>query len=229
LTSINQEGLVRSFNYDGYGRLQSRITPEQGTTNYGYNSDDTVNTITDARGATTTFTYDARHLVTAIAYGVSAGVAATPNVSFAYDAARNRTSMTDGLGSTTYAYDQLSRLTSETRALTGVGSFALNYAYNLAGELSSLTNPWGSVVGYGYDKAGRVTGVTGSGQLSAPSYAGSLTYRAFGGIKGMSYGEMRPGLLKLQARPPCQKPDREEGLAHYQALPHGRAPDTGLV
>jgi RHS repeat-associated protein len=69
-----------------------------------------------------------------------------------------------------------------------VGSFALNYAYNLAGELTSLTNPWGSVVGYGYDKAGRVTGVSGSGQLSAPSYAGSLTYRAFGGIKGMSYG-----------------------------------------
>jgi hypothetical protein len=53
---------------------------------------------------------------------------------------------------------------------------------------------------------------------------------AFGGIKGMSYGETRPGLLKLQARPPCQKPDREgEGLAHYQALPHGRAPETKLV
>ena len=51
-----------------------------------------------------------------------------------------------------------------------------------------VTNPWGSVVGYGYDKTGRVTGITGSGQLSAPSYAGSLTYRAFGGIKGISYG-----------------------------------------
>jgi len=33
-----------------------------------------------------------------------------------------------------------------------------------------------------------VTGITGSGQLSAPSYASSLTYRAFGGIKGMGYG-----------------------------------------
>jgi len=96
--------------------------------------------------------------------------------------------MTDGLGSVSYGYDQLSRLTSETRAFTGVGSFILSYSYNLAGELTSLTNPWGSVVGYGYDKTGRLTGITGSGQLSAPSYTSSLTHRAFGGIKGMSYG-----------------------------------------
>jgi YD repeat-containing protein len=66
----------------------------------------------------------------------------------------------------------------------------LKNAVNLAGELTSVTNPWSSVVGYAYDKTGRVTGITGSGQLSAPSYASSLTYRAFG-LKGMSYGNGR--------------------------------------
>ena len=199
LTSIDQAGQVRSFAYDGYGRLQSRTTPEQGTTNYGYFADDAVQTVTDARGATMTFGYNNRHLATAITYGVPSGVAATPNVSFAYDAAGNRTSMTDGLGSTTYGYDQLSRLTSETRTFTSVGSFTLGYAYNLAGELTSLTNPWGSVVGYGYDKTGRVTGITGSGQLSAPTYANSLTYRAFG-LKGMSYGNGRQLSINYDSR-----------------------------
>jgi RHS repeat-associated protein len=191
LTTINQAGQIRSFGYDGYGRLQTRTTPEQGTTSYSYFDDDTVQTVTDARGATTNLGYNARHLVTAVNYGVPGGVAATPNASFDYDAAGNRTSMTDGLGSVSYGYDQLSRLTSETRTFSGLGSYSLSYAYNLAGELTSVTNPWGSVVAYGYDIAGQVTGVTGSGQFSSASYSSSVTYRAFGGLKGMTYGNGR--------------------------------------
>jgi hypothetical protein len=63
--------------------------------------------ITTARGATTTFSYNNRRLVIGITYGVPAGLAATPNVTFGYDGAGNRTSMTDGLGSVSYGYDQL--------------------------------------------------------------------------------------------------------------------------
>jgi YD repeat-containing protein len=91
LSSISHEGQVRSFAYDGYGRVVSRTTPEQGTTTYSYFADDAVQTITDARGASATFTYNGRHLATAISYGVPAGVAATANASFGYDAACNRT------------------------------------------------------------------------------------------------------------------------------------------
>jgi YD repeat-containing protein len=49
LTSINQAGQIRSFAYEGYGRLQSRTTPEQGTSTYTYFADNAVQTITDAR------------------------------------------------------------------------------------------------------------------------------------------------------------------------------------
>ncbi len=189
ITQSNQAGQLRSLTYDGYGRLQTRTTPEQGVTNYSYNSDDAINVVTDARGATTTFGYNPRHLVTSLTYGVPGGVAATPNVSIGYDPAGNRTSMGDGLGSATYGYDQLSRLTSETRSFNGVGSYTLSYGYNLASELSSVTNPWGAVVGYGYDKVGRVSGVTGSGYFGVSSYANSISYRAFGAIKGMNYND----------------------------------------
>jgi RHS repeat-associated protein len=67
----------------------------------------------------------------------------------------------------------------------------LNYAYNLAGELASLTNPLGTLVNYSYDKIGRATGATGSAGANPSVYASSMTYRAFGAIKSMSYGDGR--------------------------------------
>jgi len=191
LTQINQAGLIRSFAYDSLGRLQTRTTPEQGVTSYTYFANDTLKTITDARGATRTFSYNNRDLMTAASYGVPSGVAATPNPTFAYDAAGNRTSMTDGLGSVSYAYNQLSQLTSETRTFAGVGSYTLSYGYNLAGELTSITNPWGAQVGYSYDQTGRPTSISGSGYAGVSSYVNSVSYRAFGGMKQMNYGNGR--------------------------------------
>ncbi len=187
ITEINQAGQLRTFAYDGYGRLQRRTTPEQGATDYTYFANGMTQTITDARGASTTFAYNNRDLVTGIDYGVPSGVAATPNVTFGYDSAGNRTTMSDGLGSVTYVYNTLSQLTSETRTFTGVaGTFALTYRYNLSGQLKSITNPWGAEVGYGFDKIGRPTNVSGAGYSGLTSYVNSLTYRAFG-LKQMAY------------------------------------------
>ncbi|MGH9933261.1 MAG: hypothetical protein ACREA9_29100, partial [Pyrinomonadaceae bacterium] len=109
----------------------------------------------------------------------------------AYDAAGNRTSMTDGLGAMSYSYNNLGQLGSETRNFTGVGSYTLTYGYNLAGELSSITNPWSAQVSYNYDRAGRVTAVNGYGYAGVSSYASGLTYRAFGALKGMNYANGR--------------------------------------
>jgi YD repeat-containing protein len=170
--------------------LQTRTTPEQGATNYSYNDDDTVSVLTDARGATTTYGYDGRHHVTSLTYGANGGATSTPNAYFNYDAGGNRTAMYDGQGSVMYSYNSLAQLTSETRTLGGP-SFTLSYGYNLAGELNSITNPFGAQVGYGYDKAGRLTNVSGSGYAGVSNYASSITYRAFGALLGMSFGNGR--------------------------------------
>src|SRR5205823_3773092 len=69
--SITHEGQTRSFDYDGYGRLRTRTTPEQGATTYAYNADDTIQSMTDARGVTTSYLYNNRHLPTNINYNVS--------------------------------------------------------------------------------------------------------------------------------------------------------------
>lgn len=67
--------------------------PEQnaGTaTTWDYNSDDTVQKVTDARGSISNFSYNARHLTTDITYDPSAGITDTPDVSFGYDADQYR-------------------------------------------------------------------------------------------------------------------------------------------
>src|SRR5207248_88240 len=145
-----------TMSYDGYGRLSSKHVPEQQVdpnnsastdhTTWDYNNDDTINFVKDARGASATYDYSGnnRRLVNGITYSAPSGVTVTPSVAFTYDAVGNRTSMTDGLGSKTYAYNQLSQMTSETRAFASVGSYTLSYDYNLAGELKSLTDPFGS-------------------------------------------------------------------------------------
>src|SRR5205823_3733794 len=89
---------------------------------------------------------------------------------------------------TSYQYNQLSRLTSETRTFTNVGSFILSYGYNLAGELTSITDPAGAIVNYSYDKTGRMSDVTGSSFAGVTSYATNMQYRAWGAIKSASFG-----------------------------------------
>ncbi len=183
----------RAFGYDGHGRLNSRTTPEQGACSYSYNADDTLWVMTDARGATQTYQYTARRLPYSISYGAPTGVAATPTVGFAYDAAGDRTQMTDGLGSVSYSYDSMSRMTQESRTLTGIGTFSLTYGYNNAG-LASITGPtqYGSPqVSYTVDHTGAATSVNGSGPTSAPVYAQNIQYRASGGLKSEAYGNGR--------------------------------------
>lgn len=173
-------------------------------TTWDYNADDTIQKVTDARGASATYAYNNnRHLVTNITYNAPSGIPTIPAVSFGYDAAGNRTSMSDGTGTMAYHYDQLSRMDWEDRTFTGVsGTYRLSYAYNLANELTSLSIPFTSQqIGYNYDTAGRLSGVTANGFSSTyynwpgpaqtetlTSFASGITYRAWGARKSMNYG-----------------------------------------
>jgi RHS repeat-associated protein len=204
LKTITQGNRVRSFDYDGYGRLWKRTTPEQGQVEYNYNADDTVQWFKDARGAKTMFVYNNRHMVRSLNYDISAvlagqNVSATPNVTYEYDAAGNRIQMVTGQPGTAshvstvdYAYDSLSRMTSETVQFPGVPrSHTLTYGYNRVGELTSLTNPFNSTVSYTHDRMGRISNVNGSGDISVPSYVSNVQYRASGAPKQVNYGNTR--------------------------------------
>jgi len=196
-----------TMSYDGYGRLKTKHVPEQdanANTAWEYNADDTVQKITDGRGVSTFYAYNQRHLVTGVTYTVPSGsqIPVPGAITYAYDAASNRTSMSDGTGTTSYNYDSLSRMSSESRTFTGFsGTYTLNYSYNLANALTELSIPFRSQqIGYNYDNAGRLSGVTGSGFTATyvvwpnvytqniTSFASDITYRAWGARKSMTYG-----------------------------------------
>jgi YD repeat-containing protein len=197
-----------TMTYDGYGRVKTKHLPEQnaGTaTTWTYNADDTLQKLTDARGASTNYGYNNRHLVTAISYTVPPGsqISVPTAANFSYDAAGNRSTMTDGTGSTNYSYDSLSRLTSESRTFTDLtgSAFSLNYSYNLGNALTVLAIPFRSrQIGYNYDTAGRLSGVTATGfsatyyawpnqfTQNITTFASNIAYRAWGARKSMTYG-----------------------------------------
>jgi YD repeat-containing protein len=185
-TSGPEQNTVMS--YDGNGRLLTRQNPiESAPTSFAYNADDTLQMMTDARGVTTTYAYNNRHLVTSVTYGAAPGVTHLDPVTFGYDEAGNRLWMDDGPGRVDYNFDIQSRLQSETREITGVGSYTLTYEYNLAGQLKRVTDPAGSSFSYVFNKAGQATGVDGSGPASVPQYATNIQYRAWGSIKHMDF------------------------------------------
>jgi YD repeat-containing protein len=189
-----------SKTYDGYGRLATQRDPIQTTpTTYTYNAVDQPLTISDARGVTQTFTYNDRNLPTQIAY--SNYWQPLTAVSVGYDAAGNRISMSDGTGSRTYQYNQLSQLTSETRLFSGLsGSFTLSYEYNLAGALKAFTDHAGSRVDYAFNSVGVLTAVTGLGAHSIPTYLSNIAYRASGAIKDMDFGNGAHQHLNFNSR-----------------------------
>lgn len=184
-----------TMSYDGYGRLATKHVPEQNVgaaTVYAYNSDDMISSVTDARGASTTYGYNNnRHLVNTITYSAPSGITPTSNVTFGYDAAGNRTSMIDGSGSLSYFYDQMSRMSSETKTFSGLGgSFTLSYAYNLANEVTSVADQRsGASFSNIYDNLGRVISVSGVGYGGVVTpFASQMQYRASGALKSVSYG-----------------------------------------
>lgn len=201
IASIGTMCEMTSMTYDGYGRLKTKHVPgqdENAVTTYNYNSDDTVSSVIDGRGASKIFSYNNRHMLTGMSYSSppGSGIAVPASVTYGYDGAGNRISMTDGIGSMSYVYDQLSRLTSETRNFADPvtpflnGSFTLNYQYNLGGELKKITDHSNTSIKYNYDNAGRVSGILGEDNLyaSVSQYASSAVYRAWGALKGMTFG-----------------------------------------
>lgn len=188
--------------YDGYGRLQTKHVPEQnaGTaTTWAYNADDTIQSITDARGAYTTFTYNnARHLPNVVTHTLAGSNAIVE--SFSYDAAGNRTSMTDNSGTTTYQYNQLSQMTSETRTFSGLGgSYTLAYDYTVGGQLKSLTDHTNQRINYVYDNAGRISALTGT-NYTYGQFINSITYRAWDRPRQITYGNGRTETVSYNAR-----------------------------
>jgi len=147
----NADGEVTSYGYDDAGLLTSETQPGGMTTSYGYDAAGRIHTVTTPDGVVGTRSYDDAGQLTDVNYPGTAD-----DVSYTYFANGSRHTMTDGTGTTTYAYNANSSLTS---VQNGNGQ-SIGYGYDDASQLTSITYPGSKTVSYGYDNGGNMTSVT---------------------------------------------------------------------
>ena len=150
--TIDGASNATTYGYDARDRLVSATDPLRRTTTYGYDAAGNRTSLVDPQERTTTYGFDNANRLTSVRYSDGR----TPNVTFEYDNAGLRSSMTDGSGTTRYTWDSLGRLTQHTDG----AAHTVRYGYDLAGNLTSLTYPGSEVVTRSYDDAGRLERVT---------------------------------------------------------------------
>lgn len=163
---IDPEGRITRFDYDLQGRLLAKALPDQTKTQLVYDTAGRVTTVTDAKGQVATYAYLLDGRVSSLTFSNAA--VPTGGVSYQYDPIFGRlTTMTDDVGSTTYAYHPI----TEAPAYT-VG----------AGRLASVDGPWSDdTVTYAYDELGRVVSQSiGTGNTS------SVVYDALGRVDAVT-------------------------------------------
>jgi len=215
LTSVSQGSLTpRTFNYDSLSRLTSATNPESGQICYGivsagvcqangYDANGNLVTKTDARGITTTYSYDALNRLTGKTYSDG-----TPAATFNYDQpsalgvtltntiGRKSSQSTAGPNATgsVFSYDTMGRISDNSQCTPqncGTGMFGFQYTqYDFVGDLLSATNAAGVTFNYGYNTVARLTGITTN--FIDASHPGTLFssvhYSPFGALTGATLG-----------------------------------------
>jgi hypothetical protein len=186
------------MSYDGHGRMSSRHYPIEDTgtqTFWTYNADDSINTVTDPRGVVTNFGYySTTGLLHTISYDVPTALAsAVPDpgdVTFSYDNVGLRTGMSDGTGSSSYTYNSLGQMLTETKTFSGItDSFTTHYSYDLSGALETVSDPLDSTREFdlAFDKTGRVISANLKVGNASTNYLHDTKYRAWGDLKEYKY------------------------------------------
>ncbi len=155
-SQIDPAGEITTYGYDALNRRTSETDPLGRTRGYTYDPTGNRTALTDPAAKTTSYGYDDANQLTSVAYSDNR----TPGVAYGYDGDGQRTSMRDGSGQSSYAYDSLHRLVRHSDG----GAHAVSYGYDLNGQATSIAYPsalggGGGTVTRGYDDAGRLSSV----------------------------------------------------------------------
>jgi RHS repeat-associated protein len=166
LTLLTDErGNQTQFTVDIQGRSTGKIYADGTSHAYVYEANTSrLKKVTDAKGQTTTFAYYVDDMLASKVYGNA--VITTPDVHYTYDARYRRPlTMTDGNGTTRYAYHDYSpdgtlganQLKSVTSPVSGSSTLTdtISYSYDALGRVVSRTVN-GSPETTDFDELGRV-------------------------------------------------------------------------
>ncbi|HKJ38570.1 MAG TPA: SBBP repeat-containing protein [Anaerolineales bacterium] len=143
-------GNETTYGYDAFNRVTSKVDPLTNTWSYIYDLAGNRTSATDAKNQTIIYIYDDADQLTNIDYPGT-----EPDVSFTYTLTGQRATMTDGLGTTTWTYDNLDRPITVDDALGNT----ISYAYDAVGNRTELVYPDNKTVTYTYDVVNQLTSV----------------------------------------------------------------------
>ena len=168
---VDPSGQSLTFSYNGTNRI-SQVTDSTGrNVAFTYTSTNELATATDALGKTTTYGYDAKHRLMTITdpRGVTfltnnydsqgrivSQVDGDGNV-WGLDYGTGQTTVTDPEGGqSTFAFDGLGRIGSETDQL----GHTTSYSYDATGNVDAITRPGGATTNLAYDAKGNLLSST---------------------------------------------------------------------
>src|SRR5258706_117941 len=164
---------TRSRVYDPLNRLYQDIggaDPAHQVTQYAYDSNGNMNSLTDPLARVTTQNYDALNRLLQVTDPVNGAAAPTK---YAYDAQDNLTQVTDPKNlATVYAYNGFNELATQTSPDTGVTGFT----YDSAGNLATKTDARNVTATYAYDDLNRVATISYPAYQSDPAETVTYTY-----------------------------------------------------
>ncbi len=181
---IDPRSLATSYEVNGLGDITLENSPDRGTMARTFTDGGQVATVLDARGHTTTFTYDDLNRLSSADYGDGSATLYT------YDEGPNGigrlTGMRDPGGVTTgWVYDAHGRVISMAQALSTV-RHEVRYGYDSTTcQRTSLTYPSGRVLTYGYGVESRQLD---SLALDGAPVVSAVEYHPFGGPKSFTLG-----------------------------------------
>jgi len=214
LTGVTDpRNLSTTYTVDGFGGRTALASPDTGSASSAFDENGNLLSSTDARGKTTTYTYDALNRVTSVTYGAS-----TPVV-YEYDGGPNGPAssigkisrVTNAVDDTAYTYDELGRIASkaDTISVPGAAQLVRRVAYTYVqdgagkGHVASMTYPSGNRINYSYDSAGRVAaltlnpadGVGGTAEGTVVPLLSGITYTPTGNPQSWKWGVASAGNL----------------------------------
>jgi RHS repeat-associated protein len=181
-------GNTTAITYDALGRKTAMNDPDMGRWSYAYDNAGNLTSQTDAKAQAITFSYDRLKRLTAKTYPAGSG---TSDVTYSYDSTSGgnqgkgqRTGMSDGTGSTAWAYDGRGRVVREAKTINGTGGgvFTTTWSYDAMDRVQTMVYPTGEVLTTTYNVLGLADGLKGTlaGQYSNFPYVASRSYNALG-------------------------------------------------
>lgn len=151
VTQTDADDQTTTYTRDVLERVTGTEDPLGRDSSAEYDTGGRLTSTTDNAGHVADFGYDDAGQLTSITHVGDASA----DVTYAYNADGQRTSMTDATGETTYGYDPLGRLSS---VVDGHGD-EVAYDHDANGDQTGVTYPGGDEVTRSYDEDGRLASV----------------------------------------------------------------------